>query len=62
MHSHPALREMALDTLLALKRQPWFQPAFIDRTIELHRSGHASYYGELGWVLMVLELWLARHE
>ena len=62
MHEHAPLREMAYDSLLRFKRRGILQPAFIDRLIHLHREGHAAYYGELVWVLMMLDLWLAAHE
>lgn len=61
MREHQPLREMAYDNLLRLKQRGYLQPTFIDQTIELHRSGHASYYGELVWILTVFELWVAAH-
>lgn len=62
MREHRPLQELAYDSLLALKNRAYLRPAFIDRAMELHRSGHASYYGELVWVLMMLELWLEQHD
>lgn len=61
MQSHQPLQEMAYDNLLKLKKRNWLNPAFIDELIDLHRNGHAAYYGELIWVLTVLELWLDTH-
>ncbi len=61
MQSHQPLQELAYDNLLKLETRGWFNPAFIDQLIDLHRDGHAAYYGELIWVLTVLELWLDRH-
>jgi asparagine synthase (glutamine-hydrolysing) len=61
MRSHAPLRELAYDSLGALKRRHYVNPAYIDRLIELHGSDHASYYGEFVWVLMMLEQWLSRH-
>nr|WP_277602480.1 asparagine synthase C-terminal domain-containing protein [Parahaliea mediterranea] len=61
MQEYAPLRELAYDTLLQLKRRPLFRPEFIDNTIELHRSRHAAYYGELVWILTVLELWMQSH-
>ena len=58
MQSHHPLQELAYDNLLKLKTRQWLNPAFIDKLIDLHRNGHAAYYGELIWVLTVLELWL----
>jgi len=59
--SYQPLQELAYDSLLRLKRSPYFRPAFIDQAIDLHRRGHAAYYGELIWVLMMLCLWLEQH-
>jgi len=58
---HPGLRQLAQDSLAALARRRLIRPDFIDRVLTLHAREHASYYGELVWVLMVLELWLAAH-
>jgi asparagine synthase (glutamine-hydrolysing) len=61
METHRPLQEMAYDNLLKLKKRPYFKPEFIDQTIELHRNQHAAYYGELIWILMVLEMWMEAH-
>lgn len=61
MHEHPPLQELAYDSLLRMKTRGFLQPAFIDRLIELHRDAHAAYYGELVWILMMLDLWLEAH-
>jgi asparagine synthase (glutamine-hydrolysing) len=61
MVEHAPLRELAYESLLCLKKRPYFQPEFIERAIELHRTEHAAYYGDLVWILMMLELWLQAH-
>lgn len=61
MHTHKPLQSLAYDSLEMLKSRHLFRNAFIDQTIALHRSEHASYYGELIWLLMMLELWLMSH-
>jgi asparagine synthase (glutamine-hydrolysing) len=48
---------MAYDHVLGLKGWHLFRADFLDRAIELHRTGHAAYYGELLWILMMLSLW-----
>jgi asparagine synthase (glutamine-hydrolysing) len=58
---HEGLKQLAYDSLLSLKRRGLLRPTFIDDAIAKHAGDHASYYGELVWVLMVLELWLAAH-
>lgn len=62
MREHKPLRDMAYDNLLSLKKRGFLRAEFIDKTIELHRSGHASYYGELVWILTVFEIWMTTHD
>jgi asparagine synthase (glutamine-hydrolysing) len=57
LKDHAPLREMACDSVNRLKQRPYFLPGFIDEAIRMHRSGHSAYYGELLWILMMLELW-----
>jgi len=62
MRSHRPLQELAYDSLKRLERRHYFQAAFIDRALAMHRDGHAAYYGELIWILMMLSLWLEQHQ
>jgi asparagine synthase (glutamine-hydrolysing) len=61
MRTYQPLREMAYDNLLKLKEREFIRPEFIDKAIEMHQSQHASYYGELVWILTVFELWMQGH-
>lgn len=61
MVEHPGLQEIAGDSLSRLRRRGIFKPSFIDRIMLLHQQSHAAYYGELVWVMMMLELWLSSH-
>jgi asparagine synthase (glutamine-hydrolysing) len=61
MQTHKPLQELAYDSLVKLKSRPYFKAEFLDKLIKLHREGHAAYYGELIWILTVLELWLESH-
>lgn len=61
MQTHVPLQEMAYDNLLKLKETGYFNSSFLDKAIDLHRTGHAAYYGELIWILMVLQLWMDKH-
>ncbi len=61
MKDHKPLQELAYDSINQLKKRGYFQPDFLDRAIDLHRTGHAAYYGGLIWILMVLELWIDTH-
>lgn len=61
MREYAPLRDFAYDTVHALDKRQLLKTGFIDDTIAQHRNGHASYYGELLWILCTLELWLAGH-
>ncbi len=61
MRTHRPLQELAYDSLTRLKGRHYFNSKFIDQVIDLHRHDHASYYGELVWILTVLELWMEEH-
>jgi asparagine synthase (glutamine-hydrolysing) len=61
MQTYKPLRELAYDNLLQLKRRGFIRPEFIDRTIKMHQSEHAAYYGELVWIFTVFELWMNGH-
>ena len=59
--SHGGLQELADGSLAALGQRGWFETAFLRRLRdELHRS-HLAYWGELVWVLVMLEQWLEHH-
>jgi asparagine synthase (glutamine-hydrolysing) len=59
--THEGLRRLSEDALGSLAERGYFRPKFLREALRLHRDGHASYYGELVWILMVLELWLQAH-
>jgi asparagine synthase (glutamine-hydrolysing) len=52
---------MIYGLLTDLKQRRIVLPEFIDRLIEDHRSGHASYFGYAIWDLAMLEAWLSSH-
>ncbi|WP_279247684.1 asparagine synthetase B family protein [Candidatus Marimicrobium litorale] len=60
MQTYKPLRELAYDNLLKLKARRYIRPEFIDKTIKMHQSDHAAYYGELVWILTVFELWMEK--
>ncbi len=61
MQTHKPLRDLAYDNLSNLKKRNILKSDFIDNVVRLHQSVHAAYYGELVWILTVLELWLTEH-
>jgi asparagine synthase (glutamine-hydrolysing) len=60
--AHDGLRRLSEDALSSLAERGYFRREFLQEALRLHREGHASYYGELVWILMVLEFWLQRHQ
>jgi len=56
---HKGLQELSYSSLDSLKKRAIFNDSFIDQTIKMHQGVHAKFYGELVWILMMLELWCA---
>lgn len=56
------LKELTHDSLLAFKKRKIVKDSLVDNVIEAHRNVHASYYGELIWIMVVLELWLQKDD
>lgn len=52
------LREKIGDRLSDFKKRGWLQPAYIDHIHAEHMTGHATYYGRMLWVIVMLEEWL----
>ena len=57
LKEHQPLKELAYDSINSLKKREYFQEGFLGHAINMHQSIHAAYYGELIWILMMLELW-----
>ena len=62
MQRDEGLRTLAADTLSDLRRREVFDATFLLDVEKLHQQGAAGYYGELVWILSMLEMWLAAHE
>lgn len=58
MRTHTPLRDLIYDAISRLEQRGIFRNKFLDEAVRLHREGHASYYGELLWILSSLEYWL----
>jgi asparagine synthase (glutamine-hydrolysing) len=57
-----AFRELARASLQGLVGRRLLQPAFVDDLFSARLGEHAGYFGEMIWVLMMLEQWLAASE
>jgi asparagine synthase (glutamine-hydrolysing) len=55
------LRKLAQDSLMHLSTRGVVQPSFIKSLLDHRLAEHPGYYGEMVWILMMLEQWLARH-
>ncbi|MGH8657368.1 MAG: asparagine synthetase B family protein [Gammaproteobacteria bacterium] len=61
LKTSPRLTEMVHDGMGSLKKRGYIQPAYIERMLHQHSDDHASYYGSMLWMLLILELWLQAH-
>ncbi|MBI1284114.1 MAG: asparagine synthase [Thiobacillus sp.] len=61
-NQYAPLGELVGDSLSDFKRRGWIQPAYLDHMLAMQRGQHASYYGVMIWVVMMLEQWLITNE
>jgi len=62
MQEYAPLRELANDSLQSFSQRGYLRDSYIDALRSKQNSEHASYYGVMIWVIMMLEQWLQRHE
>jgi asparagine synthase (glutamine-hydrolysing) len=60
MRTTPSLIALTEQSLQKLKHRNIIQAQFIDKALEMQQNEHSAYYGELIWILSVLELWLGQ--
>jgi asparagine synthase (glutamine-hydrolysing) len=58
----PGLRDVTMDALAALRGRRIIRESFLSRLQRQHMEEHAGFYGNMVWVLMMLELWLDEHD
>src|SRR5512143_3386954 len=56
------LGDLVGDSLSDFKQRGWIKPAYLDHMLAMLRGPHASYYGVMIWVAMILEQWLQANE
>ena len=56
---HPRLRDLAFGSLDSLSKRGIVRPSFVDRLTGEFMTEAPGYYGEMVWILMMLEQWLA---
>jgi asparagine synthase (glutamine-hydrolysing) len=58
LREQPVLREQAHDRLADFGRRGWIQPSYLDQLHKNHETVHATYFGRMIWMLLILEEWL----
>ena len=58
---HTALKKLAVESLGSLSTRGIVQPAFISTLIDQRLPEHPGYYGEMVWILMMMEQWMQHH-
>jgi asparagine synthase (glutamine-hydrolysing) len=56
-----ALNALAAESLRGIAARGVVRQEFVDSLLTHRLSEHAGYYGEMVWILMMLEQWLRRH-
>lgn len=59
---HPALGRFAADSLRSLGQRGIVRAQFVDRLLDEYLPSYPNYYGEMVWILMMLEQWLRAHD
>lgn len=62
LKSHPPLRALAHDSLRAFEQRGILRASYIRDLVRQHESGHATYFGIMLWVILMLEQWLAARD
>ena len=58
---HTALRALAEESLNGLAQRNIVRPEFIRTLLQSYLPQHPGYYGEMVWILMMMEQWLRGH-
>lgn len=61
MASDKELKAFAEANLQGIAGRGFLNPGYIKNLISLHQNSHASYYGVMIWLLVMLEQWLQAH-
>ena len=59
---HAALGSLVGDSLSDLGKRGWVKPTYLKQMQRMQHEQHASYYGVMIWVTMMLEQWLQSNE
>jgi asparagine synthase (glutamine-hydrolysing) len=59
--NHSGLRRLAIVSLESFRHRGVIRESFLNDFLTKRLHEHAGYYGELVWIMMMLELWMQRH-
>ena len=59
---HDGLRRLAADSLGSLSTRGIIRPEFLKELLDERLASHPGYYGEMIWILMMLEQWIQSHQ
>jgi len=62
LKENEALKGIATEALASFKKRNIVKNSLIDKALEAHANVHAKYFGELIWIMVVLELWLQQED
>lgn len=58
LRDHKPLSELVHSSLEAFQRRGIVKPSYIKEVLHYHETSHATYFGIMIWVMMMLERWL----
>ena len=61
VNRHAALKQLAVDSLRSFAGRGIVRADFIDTLLDTHLPAHPGYYGEMVWIMMMMEQWMQRH-
>jgi asparagine synthase (glutamine-hydrolysing) len=62
MEQDAALRDLAQSSLASFRQRGYVKADYIDHLLRQHQTVHASYFGVMIWIIMMLETWLQHHD
>ncbi|WP_416306686.1 asparagine synthetase B family protein [Neptunicella sp. SCSIO 80796] len=62
MKENQQLKDLAMQSLQSFRTRNIVKDSLIKQALAAHESVHAGYYGELIWIMVILELWLQGKE
>lgn len=60
MKENQALKDLTISALNDFKQRNIVKESLIEKALDAHNSVHTGYFGELIWIMVVLELWLQK--